>query len=771
MAAKLHFRALCVLSALALLCARAEAAQCATAGASGSATISGTVNNYWPATASLGSGGTSVTLGAARFSGGAAIAPGDLVLIMQMQNATINTSNNSRYGDNVNGDPGSGWTALNSSGNFAYARATSAVPTTGGTLTIAASTGVAFTASGQSRFQVIRVPQYINATLSGTLSPASWNGETGGVLALDVAETLSMSGGTISADGMGFRGGGGRTLSGGSGSNTDYRTNATNNANASKGEGIAGTPRYMLYNGALVDTAAEGYANGSYARGAPANAGGGGTDGNPGANDQNTGGAGGAGYGTGGQGGHAWCSTAPTGCAQTGGHGGTGVTAQGATRLVMGGGGGAGTTNNGTGTPGSGLASSGAAGGGVIIIRAGTITGSGTISADGGAANSTVGNDANGGGGGGGAILVSSPNTSGASLTLRARGGAGGSNDTGNSRAHGPGGGGGGGFVATTFGASGTVTGGAAGTTIDTTTDPDTVITYGAAAGSNGASASITASSITGLSSGNECKITTTKDITPAQVTTGVSSLMTLTLSNPNPTLAMSALALTDTYPSGLVNRTPPGASNTCGGTLTAAAGAGSLSLSGGSLAAGVTCTITVNVVAAASGSYTNTIAAGGATATISGRSVQNLLAASDDLTVNGAMSAGKTATVVSDPVNGTTSPFATPGAVIEYLISFTNPGAGTIDAGSIVITDALSPNVSFLNADIAGGGSGPVAIDAGSSTLSLGTITYSNTGGATYVYSPTAGADPNVTHIRLVPGGAMAPGSTASYRFRVVVE
>lgn len=170
MAAKLHFRALCVLSALALLCARAEAAQCATAGASGSATISGTVNNYWPATASLGSGGTSVTLGAARFSGGAAIAPGDLVLIMQMQNATINTSNNSRYGDNVNGDPGSGWTALNSSGNFAYARATSAVPTTGGTLTITASTGVAFTASGQSRFQVIRVPQYINATLSGTPS-------------------------------------------------------------------------------------------------------------------------------------------------------------------------------------------------------------------------------------------------------------------------------------------------------------------------------------------------------------------------------------------------------------------------------------------------------------------------------------------------------------------------------------------------------------------------------------------------------------------------
>ncbi|NWG71326.1 MAG: hypothetical protein HXY23_06935 [Parvularculaceae bacterium] len=760
------------LAIIAAFCAsNARAAQCATAGAGGSATISGTVNNYWPATASLGSGGTSVTLGAARFSGGAAIASGDLVLIMQMQDASINTSNNNRYGDNIAGDPGSGWTALNSSGNFAFARATSVVPTSGGTLTIAAPTGVAFTRSGQSRFQVIRVPQYINATLSGTLSPASWNGSTGGVLALDVAETLALSGATIGADGMGFRGGGGRQLGGGSGAATDYRTNATNNANGSKGEGIAGTPYYMLYNGALVSTGAEGYANGSNARGAPANAGGGGTDGNPPANDENTAGGGGGGYGTGGQGGHGWCPTAPTGCDQTGGHGGVGVTAQGATRLTMGGGGGAGTSNNGTGTPGSGLASSGAAGGGVVIIRAGTITGSGTISADGAAADSTVGNDANGGGGGGGSILVSSPNTSGASLTLRARGGAGGSNDTANTRAHGPGGGGGGGFVATTFGASGTVTGGAAGTTIDTTTDPDTIISYGAAAGSSGASASITASSIVGLSSGNECKITTTKDITPAQVGAGMSSVMSISMSNPNPTLAMSALALVDSYPSGLVNRTPPGATNSCGGTLTAVAGAGSLGLSGGSLAAGATCTVTVNVVAAAGGSYTNTIPAGGATATISGRTVQNLIPAADTLTVTGAMSAGKTATVVSDPVHGSSNPYATPGAVIEYLISFTNPGAGSIDAGSILIVDALSPNVSFLNADIAGGGSGPVAIAPGASTLALGAVSYSNDGGATFAYTPSSGADPNVTHIRLVPSGSMAAASTASYRFRVVVE
>src|SRR5213075_2144324 len=104
-----------------------------------------------------------------------------------------------------------------------------------------------------------------------------------------------------------FRAGAGRQLAGGAGANTDYRTLATNAANGSKGEGIAGTPRYMFQGtGAPLDTAVEGYPNGSYARGAPGNAGGGGTDGETVSNQQNTGGGGGGNGGNGGKGGNAW---------------------------------------------------------------------------------------------------------------------------------------------------------------------------------------------------------------------------------------------------------------------------------------------------------------------------------------------------------------------------------------------------------------------------------------------------------------------------------
>ena len=98
------------------------------------------------------------------------------------------------------------------------------------------------------------------------------------------------------------RGGGVRQLSGGSGgTTTDYVNLASNPFHGSKGEGIAGTPRYIFNGTSVVDTGVEGYPNGSFARGAPGNAGGGGTDSDISANQMNSGGGGGANW-SGGQG-------------------------------------------------------------------------------------------------------------------------------------------------------------------------------------------------------------------------------------------------------------------------------------------------------------------------------------------------------------------------------------------------------------------------------------------------------------------------------------
>src|SRR6202167_2345779 len=133
---------------------------------------------------------------------------------------------------------------------------------------------------------------------------------------------------------------------------TDDVTLSTQATNGSKGEGIAGTPHYVapaVGSIALTTTATstaqaylEGLPNGSFARGAPGNAGGGATDADPTANDQNSGGGGGANGGTGGTGGFGWSSAGIVG-----GDGGVAFLAS-TNAIVMGGGGGAGTTNNGS---------------------------------------------------------------------------------------------------------------------------------------------------------------------------------------------------------------------------------------------------------------------------------------------------------------------------------------------------------------------------------------------------------------------------------------
>ena len=105
-----------------------------------------------------------------------------------------------------------------------------------------------------------------------------------------------------------------------------------------------------------------------------------------------------------------------------------------------------------------------------------------------------------------------------------------------------------------------------------------------------------------------------TKAFAPAQVLAGVKSTLTITLNNSSqPTAAVLSAALTDTFPTGVVVAATPNAATTCtGGTVTAVAGSGSVSLnSGASIPASGSCTIKVDVSSATDGTYVNTIAAG----------------------------------------------------------------------------------------------------------------------------------------------------------------
>jgi hypothetical protein len=501
------------------------AAVCATPGRDGSPTLSGVVNTYYPGTATTTAAATSIAVGTSQ-GNATQIANGDLLLVIQMQDAAINSSNSTAYG--ANNGSSSGSTNLHNSGFMEYVTATGAVGsvTAGRVPIMGANAGGlvnvytnanATAAAGQRRFQVIRVPQYLSPKINGSTNPQvtalGWTGAVGGVLAIDVAGVLVFDSNTaaitVAVDGKGFRGGGGQTTAGSTGNNfanTDWRRVSTLLFDASKGEGIAGTPRFVYDEVTETDNTTEGYPNGSFARGAPGNAGGGGTDGDTSGsgdttNQNNCGGGGGGNGGAGGGGGNCW-NTAVT----SGGFGGAAfVPSKSPAKAIMGGGAGAGDSNNAG--PGH-----GGPGGGIIIIRANIlaftpVNGTATLTANGmkpcTAANTCTNlngtgqtgstQDGAGGGGAGGSILIDVNTTkppggnSTAGLTLNALGGNGGDVNWPDNDPHGPGGGGGGGLVyISAAGATFSTTHGGHGAAGNPTSDN---IAFGSADGQDGTSA------------------------------------------------------------------------------------------------------------------------------------------------------------------------------------------------------------------------------------------------------------------------------------------
>ncbi len=100
-------------------------------------------------------------------------------------------------------------------------------------------------------------------------------------------------------------------------------------------------------------------------------------------------------------------------------------------------------------------------------------------------------------------------------------------------------------------------------------------------------------------------KFNVAKAFAPASISAGGASVMSITLENTNLSAATN-VTFNDAYPAGLVNTATPSVANSCGGTATAVAGESSLILSGATLAAGATCTVTANVTSAVAGAYDN---------------------------------------------------------------------------------------------------------------------------------------------------------------------
>ncbi len=361
-------------------------------------TISGIINQY-SAVLALDSCTARLTL-----SHPTGFKKGDAVWIIQMQGAEISVSNNSQFGKIL---------AINQCGRHEKAVIDSVAQNN---IWLKYRLLHQYNISG--KVQVIRVPRYTNAFVRDTLKALPWNGSTGGVVALEVSDTLQL-GAPIIADGTGFRGGQSSFVSNNNCNVlfpiTGYFYPEGNWRGGAKGEGIA-----AFQSGRELG------------RGPQANGGGGG-------NDHNAGGGGGANISDGGRGGRNEDPGVLNCQGDNPGLGGYSSLFL-LDRIFLGGGGGAGHANNAS-------LNGGGNGGGIVMLQAKVMVGNKqSITANGASALDADG-DGGGGGGAGGTIWLDAQSAP-ADLLVQANGGHGGGtlNNAGQ-RCFGPGGGGSGGRV------------------------------------------------------------------------------------------------------------------------------------------------------------------------------------------------------------------------------------------------------------------------------------------------------------------------------------
>ncbi len=210
--------------------------------------------------------------------------------------------------------------------------------------------------------------------------------------------------------------------------------------------------------------------------------------------------------------------------------------------------------------------------------------------------------------------------------------------------------------------------------------------------------------------------VTVTKAFSPTSIAPNGTSTLTVTVKNTaTGATALSGLALTDTLPTGVVVAATPNAATTCGsGTATATSGGSSIALTGGGLAAGLNCTITVSVTASTPGTYTNTIPANAVTST---QGASNTAPATADLLVAPPVAISKAFSPTS----------ITAGSSSVLTITIPNTATGSVALSGMSLTDNLPMGISVAATPGAtttcGGGTIAAAPGATSVMLSGGSV------------------------------------------------
>lgn len=206
---------------------------------------------------------------------------------------------------------------------------------------------------------------------------------------------------------------------------------------------------------------------------------------------------------------------------------------------------------------------------------------------------------------------------------------------------------------------------------------------------------------------------TITKAFGAATIPFNGSTSLTFTITNPNPTDALSGVAFTDNLPAGLVVASVPNVANTCGGTVTATGGSGLVSLAGATLAANGNCTISLSVTGTTPGVKNNTTLPISASETGPGKASNTAT-----LTVNTAADIALQKTVDNRKPNVNDN--------VTFTLTVTNNGP--ISATNVVVNDVLPASLLYVSNTAPSAGT--VVVNGNTVTWNVGFI--GNGGSAT---------------------------------------
>jgi len=261
----------------------------------------------------------------------------------------------------------------------------------------------------------------------------------------------------------------------------------------------------------------------------------------------------------------------------------------------------------------------------------------------------------------------------------------------------------------------------------------------------------------------NVSNLQVSKAFYPTTINPNGSSTLTITLTNTN-TSALTSLNVTDSLatmgssPNNVVVAPAPNASTSCGGSLTALAGASSITLTGGIVPAQVgtiagICTINVDVQGkGATGTRTNTIPTSNVSASLAGVPISPLAQAQAQLSI----------AALSITVNKAFSPLLVYGGSVSTLsVQLTNPNNALLTG--IAFTDAMPAGMIIatpanLNTDSCGGTLTGVS---GASTFSFSGGSLAANATCTLTLSATTTVNGDLTNA--IPIGAVTTFNGAS--------